>query len=216
MPFRARYAVFCNVRYAQPSGKPLGVRRRDFLAGENDMHLVSSLLAGSLAALVVISPVAAHHKDGHEGGNGPKATAQNKGQGSKQSKREGSKQRNGNGGLRLGQVDRGELGEAIADEVGDCLTDDVNRVGELVRIAHAAGWSTQKLREELEAASDDDEHGRGLGRLFRGELDGDLAEELASDLEEELEDGTVTLGRMKQVIKICDLDLDALLEQASR
>ena len=113
------------------------------------------------------------------------------------------------GGLDDGQADD------LADELDDCLTDgnvEDMRLGQIKRLAHAAGLKTQDLKELL--AEDDDSHpGRGLGRLVRDGLDDDQAEDLADELRERLEAGDLEdlrLGKILQAAHACGITTDEL------
>jgi hypothetical protein len=122
-------------------------------------------------------------------------------------------------GAGLGRLVRGELDEDraddLADELRDCLNEDDledMRGGQVKHLARAAGLSKHELKEIL---AEDDEPGRGLGRLARdglseGQAD-NVADELRDRLEaEDLED--LKVGHLLQAAHACGITTHELKE----
>ena len=178
------------------------------------MTRIALVVTVSLALLLVANPVSAHHKDGHQNGQSRGGDAHSnkvKSEANKHAEQQGGPHQE-HPGLHLGQVVHPGLTKGQADDLAErfrtCATaDNVEdmRLGQIKRLAHAAGLSTDELRDLL---NEDGVPGKGLGRLWRDGLEGDQADDLAEALREGLEAGdirTLKLGRLVQAAHACGI-----------
>jgi hypothetical protein len=169
------------------------------------MKCFRAILAVLVATLVLTTSVSAHHKPGHDGGPPNKSDSQ-----SNKSEKHANGENSPHGqGLQLGRLVRdlsGNESEALEDELDDCTTvDDLKdmRLGQIKRLSHAAGLSTQDLKDVLD--SDDGSHA-GLGRLIRDGLESDEANDLQDKLRDGLESDDLqklSVGKLLQAMRAC-------------
>jgi hypothetical protein len=164
-----------------------------------------AIVAVLIATLVLTSSVSAHHKSGHNGGPPNKSDSQ-----SNKSEKHANDENGQHGkGLQLGLLVRdlsGDEANALENELDDCTTVDSlqdMRLGQIKRLSHAAGMSTQELKDAL--SLDDGSHA-GLGRLMRDHLESDEAEELQRGLRDGLQSEDLQelrLGKLLQAMRAC-------------
>ncbi len=188
------------------------------------MARIALVVTVSLALLFAANPVSAHHKDGHQ--NGPNKDGNVQTQKVKSAANKHAEQHQGsqqdNPGLHLGQAVHAGLTQEQADDLaekfGNCATaenvEDM-RLGQVKRLAHAAGLSTEELKDLLNESGT---QSHGLGRLWQDGLQGNEAEDLAEALREGLEAGdiqTLKLGHLLQAAHACGITTHELRELLS-
>ena len=196
MPRRSRsiarplIAIAAALVLANPGGAA-------FAAGVRDGPAAAHAAPGTAAAWAGVATAAKPDKPGR--GQGDRGDDKSVG-----AKREGHP-----GALTDDQADD------LAAELRECVTaDDVEdmRLGQVKRLARAAGVSTHELKELL---AGDDDGPRGLGRLVRGGLSeeqaGDVSDELRDRLDgEDLED--LKLGKALKAARACGITTEELRE----
>jgi hypothetical protein len=182
------------------------------------MRYGTALLAGLLGVMMVTAPVSAHHKEGHQGGPSKEVNSQSDAKkfdkDEKQNKHTENQENEGHGrGLHLGQLVNdlsGDEADDLADEFQKCTEadklDDMH-LGQIKRLAHAAGISTADLKDIL---STNDSHATGFGVLVRNNLDDDsvinqLQEKLRNGLDSHDELDNLPPGKIIQAARACGL-----------
>lgn len=193
---RTLFAIFASLVLANP-GSPA------FAAGGRDAPVAASAAAVPDAAWAGVATADKPDKPG-------------RGKGDRKDEKAGGAGREGHPGL--GGLARGGLTDDQANDLAadlrDCLSDDDvedMRLGQVKRLARAAGLSTHDLKRLL--AGEDDDAPRGLGRLVRG----GLSEEQADDVAKELRDGLeaddlegLKLGKVLKAAHACGITTDEL------
>jgi hypothetical protein len=182
------------------------------------MRCFRAILAALVMMLVITTSTSAHHRSDHSGGP-TKTSASESGIGkSDKAEKHDTDEKWQHQGLQIGRLLHSmndNEADALEDELVDCTTVDTlqdMRLGQIKRLSHAAGLSTQELKDAL--ASDDGSH-FGLGRLIRDGLESEAAEELQDDLRDGLQSNDLqklAVGRLFQAMRACGITPPELAE----